>query len=279
MELEAPLILSLKENTVTADMLLQYQRAITEVLDRERRMDGVRVEEILTRSLALQNDVCIHLGLPEVCALCSQKSADTDQCPPSRHTGYMPMRCGHRLHTQCYLNMLTDIDITTLTSRCPVCDVHVLEESAIHYYRTRRDGRENTSVVGLWEQNDVFRTELKLLCKKRSKCIKLCTETYRPMIDIKKEYEQITDVSLQTIRMYKKEYMKKISAIETRRSMISKNSRYSKDLMAFCKKYSIWPGQLRTLARIQGTPRTVRGNMQIPWKYRRGISGMFYKKI
>jgi hypothetical protein len=264
------------------EMLKEYIRLAKEAIDRERSMDGNDVQALKERCLAFVNEIHAHLELPALCPLCPELYAMIDlngtPCPKLQAFGMMELRCGHRLHTQCYVNKLVKVDMTPMTSQCYMCDTSVLEEPALTYFRGLEQGNQNGSAVNLWETNPEFRTELKALCKERASCIKLTKNIYAEMLQYKKEFTEQISISVKTIVMFKKEYQKKMNAIKSRRSMIYYHARYSKRLNDFCKKYNIWSSRMRGLRHIRGGPR-LPANMQIPWRFRRSIQRMLRVKL
>lgn len=262
--------------------LQEYIRLAKLRINQERAMDGNDVQALKERSLALANEVHAYLGIPLLCPFCPEivniVDLDGNECPKPQTFGMMELRCGHQVHTQCFVNMLVRIDLTPLTSQCAICDASVLEPEALTFFRGLNGENQNGSAVHLWETNPEFRAELKALCKERVSCIKLSKDIYASMLQYQREFKEDVRISVKTIMMYKKEYQKKMNAIKSRRSMIYYHNRYTTRLNDFCKKYNVWSSRIRALRRIHGGPR-LPVNMQIPWKFRRSISKMLRVKV
>lgn len=264
-----------------------------EAIGIERAMDGDGVQALIERSLALVNEVHARLGRPELCVVCPELhrmemiTPDADEgpdpmtvrqgFPKSPSLGFMELRCGHRVHTQCYVNRLAQNDITSLRTRCGICDTTILEQSAIDYFRGTMHNARDVSVVKLWETNPTFRTELNELRKKRSKCVAFSKEVYSELKVYKEEFTRLTSISVETLRMYKKDFMKKMNAVKNRRAMVYQISSYSRKLREFCKRHKIWAGSLRQLRTVNGGPR-IPVSMQIPWKFRSPVRRMLRLK-
>ena len=246
----------------------KYQLLVREELDEEYRMDGNRVREIIEESLAFQQEIFSRMGLPPPCALCP--NLDDERHPlKSENNGCMELRCGHHVHTQCYLNMIMKDDILISTTRCHICDASIMDESAITFFRRRTDPVRG-SVVNLWRNNATFRTEFQELCKQRAACMKICKETHKEIRKIVREYRTAVDVSVKTILLYKKEYSKRIVQVKSRRSMLYQLSKYSKNLTSFTKRYDLWTSSFRALRGLPGVPRIV-DHMNIPFALRRSM--------
>jgi hypothetical protein len=276
-------------------ILNDFIRISYEAIGVERNMDGNGVQALIERSLTLVNQAQEHLGRPELCVLCPELHVNAERLihlhgdpydrnsryggPKSTSLGFMELRCGHRLHTQCYLNGLAHLHVTPLRSKCGICETSILEQSAIDYFRdTDPNPDGDVSVIRLWETNPEFRNGLKELRKERSKCVTMSRGIYSQMKVFKDEFVDLTQVSVNTIRMYKKEFQKKMNGIANRRSVVYYNSLYSRKLKEFCKKYKIWSSSLRQLRTMNGGPRMPRC-MGIPWKYRFPVGRMLRVRI
>lgn len=247
--------------------MAEYKTQAFNEINRERNRDGDNVVQLTERALNVFNEASAQIGVPPECILCP-RSDETTRYPPRTNHGYMELRCGHKVHSQCYLNMMMRYDIHAVVStRCYICDESVMEPQAITFFREMEQETRNASVVELWNTNPDFRTDLKALIKERSACVKLANVYGKEATEIIKEFKEVVNIPVQTVRLYRKTYTARIAAIQSRRKMIYYNSKYVKHLNEFCRKYKIWTSRFRPLRGMAGVPR-LPASMNLPWKYR-----------
>jgi len=236
-------------------------------INRERNRDGDNVVGMTERALALFNEASAQIGVPPECILCPRRE-ESARYPARTNHGYMELRCGHKVHSQCYLNMMMRYDIHAVVStRCYICDETVMEPQAITFFRDAEEDTRNASVVDLWTNNADFRRDLKALIKERSACVKLANVYGKEASQVIKEFKEVVNIPVQTVRLYRKTYTARIAAISSRRKMIYHNSKYIKHLNEFCRKYKTWTSRFRPLRGMAGVPRLPM-SMNLPWKYR-----------
>ena len=235
-------------------------------INRERNRDG-DVRGMTERALTLYNEACSRVDIPQVCIQCP-RDEEVTRYPPRSHQGYMELRCGHKVHTQCYLNTMMRYDIhAVISTRCYICDESAMEPQAITFFREAEDEDRRASVIDLWRNNPEFRTDLKALIKQRAGCIKLSNVYSKEAKGILSEFKEAIDIPVQTVKMFKKTYTARITAITSRRRMIYYNNKYIKNLNEFCRKYKTWTSRFRPLRGMEGVPR-IPVSMNLPWKYR-----------
>ena len=247
-------------------LMADYKAYASIEINRERNRDG-DVAHMVERALALFNEACTRVGIPHECSLCPSEE-DAARYPPRTHHGYMELRCGHKVHTQCYLNMMMRYDIHAVVStRCYICDQTAMEPQAITFFRDAEEEGRRASVVDLWTNNADFREEFKSLVKERAACIKRSIVYGKELKEVIREFKEVVNIPLQTVNLYRKTYTSRIAAIPSRRKMIYHNSKYIKKLNEFCRKYKTWTSRFRPLRGMAGVPR-LPISMNIPWKYR-----------
>jgi len=247
--------------------MAEYKTQAFNEINRERNRDGDNVVQLTERALNVFNEASAQIGVPPECILCP-RADEMARYPPRTNHGYMELRCGHKVHSQCYLNMMMRYDIHAVVStRCYICDESVMEPQAITFFREMEQETRNASVVELWNTNPDFRTDLKALIKERSACVKLANVYGKEATEIIKEFKEVVNIPVQTVRLYRKTYTARIAAIQSRRKMIYYNSKYVKHLNEFCRKYKTWTSRFRPLRGMAGVPR-LPASMNLPWKYR-----------
>lgn len=248
------------------EIMAEYKIQAFLEINRERNRDG-DVREMTERALDLYNQACSRVDIPQECIQCP-RDEEVTRYPPRTNHAYMELRCGHKVHTQCYLNMMMRYDIhAVISTRCYICDESVMEPQAITFFRDAEEEDRRTSVVDLWRNNPEFRSDLKALLKQRSACIKLSTVFAKEAKEIISEFKEVTHIPVQTVKLFKKTYTARITAITSRRRMIYYNNKYIKNLNEFCRKYKTWTSRFRPLRGMEGVPR-IPVTMNLPWKYR-----------
>jgi len=252
------------------DIMAEYKiQSFLEIV-RERNRDG-DVKDMTERALNLYNEACVRVGIPPECILCP-RDQEVNAYPPITHRGYMELQCGHKVHTQCYLNMMMRFDIhAVISTRCEICDKSVMEQHAITFFRELEQEDRTASVVDLWTNNPEFRKDLKSLIKERAACVKLSLAYGKEAREVVREFKEVVNIPLQTLRLYRKTYTTRLSSIPSRRKMLYYNNKYVKNLNEFCRKYKTWSSRFRPLRGMPGVPRIPR-TMNLPWKYRCALS-------
>jgi len=278
MELEEVLREYLQMETLpedTQDRLEAYQLRVRQMLEAEERLDGNRVQEISERFLALEGAVLARMGKPALCILCPRLDHIERYPQSSENKARMEFRCGHSVHSQCYINNLVQQELLAWATDCLICNTSILDEDAKRFHRVHDILTPRASAVDLWENTPSFRTDLKILCKQRSETLKLyksATKEIRTLLD---GYKSSINVSAQTISLYKKEYSKKITKLQARRQMLRSVTKYNKYLSDFTKKYNLWSSGLRVLIGRKGVPRLSR-NMTLPYRFRRSVQRLLH---
>jgi dsRNA-specific ribonuclease len=257
----------------TQERLEAYQLRMRQALDREERLDGNRVQEISEQFLALEGEILARMGKPALCILCPRLDHIERYPPASENKARMEFRCGHSVHSQCYINILIQQELLAWVTQCLICNTHILDDNAVHFHRANDLRIPRASAIDLWENNPSFRTDLKALCKQRSETLKTYKSVTKEIRTLLNGFKSSIDVSVQTISLYKKEYSKKLTKLQARRQMLRSVSKYNKYLSDFTKKYNIWSSGLRVLIGRQGVPRLSR-NMTVPYRFRRSVQGL-----
>jgi hypothetical protein len=251
--------------TIRATMAEFKAYALIEI-NRERNRDG-DVTAMVERALSLYNEACTRVGIPHECILCPSADQLT-RYPPRTNDGYIELRCGHKAHTQCYMNVMVGHDIgSVMDTRCYICDQTVMEPHAITFFHDLEQDNRMASVVDLWTNNPEFREDLRLIVKDRAACIKRSIAYGKEAKDLIKEFKEVVNIPLQTIKLYRQTYRSRLSSMPSRRKMIYHNSKYIKRLNEFCRKYKTWTSRFRPLRGMAGVPR-LPASLNIPWKYR-----------
>jgi hypothetical protein len=157
--------------------------------------------------------------------------------------------------------------------RCPDidCGEYLLPDNVREFYRDDTEVRRaDTNVVTLWNENEVFRNELKEIMKLRKK-FKSEIAGFRPLYrTIHTEFKEKILAYRESIKYEKREFRQRLMNLSERRRAVFAMSRYKRKLNDFVRKYQIWTTNLRALHGIRGAPRIpLRSNFGITWAERR----------
>ena len=246
-----------------------YQALVAAEISQYRFRDtGDAAQAIMENALALEELVYTRLGKRAPCSMCPRTQYDRASVPASEQTAYMHLRCGHKVHTHCFLHTSLRDDYIPSAINCPVCITPCVEEEAMAFFRRNANARR-TNVINLWETNPTFRTDLKKLMKLRRETMGLYRAYAKEVIPILREYKQTISVSVQAIAHYKKEYKTKLREIVLRRKMLYGVGKFNDEVSAFTKKYQTYLNNLRALRGVKGAPYIPANGLTVPWRYRR----------
>lgn len=247
------------------DQVTAYQLLVKERVE-QLRQDDEDILDVLDHSLTIETQVYQRMGKEPLCMLCPRLDKIALYPPQSEHTCHMQFRCGHSVHTQCFLNFSYHADVLANSLKCPHCSTSLMEDSAITFFRQMNTRRTQVQIVDLWNNNPAFRDSFRKICRERRIVSKAHTESARETRPIVREFKESIDIPVKTMLVIKKEYSAKIKALTSRRRFLSLGSRYMRNLSEFTKKYGIWSDQLEPLRGVKGVPRFPR-RMRLPYRY------------
>jgi len=247
------------------EQVTAYQLLVKQRVEQLRQADE-DILDVLDHSLAIETQVYRRMGKEPLCMLCPRLDKVTLYPPQSEHTCRMEFRCGHTVHTQCFLHFSYHADVMTTSLKCPHCTTSLIEDSAITFFRQMNRRTNGVQIVDLWNNNPAFRDSFRQLCRERRIVTKAHTESARETRPIVREFKEIIDIPVKTLLVHKKEFSAKIKALTSRRRFLALGTRYMRNLSEFTKKYGIWSDQFGPLHGVQGVPRFPR-RMRLPYRY------------
>lgn len=200
----------------------------------------------------------ILLMAQERCSLCPHE-ADLNPAPPLEdNPPFTHFRCGHRVHTQCFIVQLSiHLDWFGRVS-CPDCAQRVLNDGVLNYLRDYRDydagGRVNT-VANLWETNEVFREQVREAAKlerdaaKKRRVVKLQVDA------LKKEWKEKTDGYRTILKNMRDSYIRRFREIQGRREMALATGKARRMKTIIRQTYDLGYYELERINRIRGAPK------------------------
>lgn len=208
------------------------------------------------------------------CGLCTEQT-DVTQYPQTPLTANMPtitLRCGHEYHTHCYMYRTMVTGALPVYEICPnsECNQSIFPDTIREFYREEHHvRRENMNIVTLWNENDEFRTDLRVLLKQRN-IYRKNFSIFRPLrAGLRRRFANSVRAYKEGIIYEKREHIKLLSELPERKIAIRSMNKYRRQLDKFNRKYDIWTSRLRALRGIKGAPRIPLRGFNVSWADRR----------
>jgi len=158
---------------------------------------------------ALDNNRC------HICPLTEDNAPRT----PVEITPWMNLQCGHRIHTNCFLEKLYNDDISPIRFSCPICQEHALTNHMITWLQAN-DFQNATRAETLWKENAEFRQDIQNLSKLQRQKSAIIHQHKRECRNIKREWNETIHPSLEFIRLKRKEFRKRLQSLPSRTNAI-----------------------------------------------------------
>ena len=192
------------------------------------------------------------------CAYCPHQ-ADINPAPreTSENPPFTQFRCGHRVHTHCFLLHLHISDAWLGRITCPECDQRIMNDDAVQFIRHRREDNPDrpNSVQNLWKDNEVFREEVREAVKVQREANLEWKKFTKSVGDLKKEWIQKTSPYKTILKNMRAEFANRYKQIpgRVRASMlIAKAQRMKRRIR---DTYDLGYYELERLNRIKGAPK------------------------
>lgn len=205
-----------------------------------------------------------------LCSLCPRTDEQRARLPQQPELEGAPMsdlRCGHQVHTHCFINELSR---RRQHSVCAECQVTMMREEAITFYRNLYDPYDATAqqtLTTLWSNNEEFRKDVKEYKKLLGRSTKLHRIYTRDIKVIRNRFKENVLTSVAMINDQKRQATNEVNVLQSRK--ISKRAaglviRKSNQIKT---KWDISPWALRELNDIEGAPKIPRSMVYYRWHY------------
>jgi hypothetical protein len=192
---------------------------------------------------------------PHRCHICPLTQ---DMAPriPLENSPWMYLQCGHRIHTNCFLEKSYNDDLSTIRFSCPACQEHALtnhmvewiEANDIHFYRPLR-------LETLWNENAELREDIKNLSKLQRKHSLVIRNHKLESAQLKNEWKRAIHSSLEYIRLQKKEFKNRLVNLPYRKKAIRAINEITHLRASLIAKYpNLSWHNLSQISRIPGAP-------------------------
>lgn len=215
---------------------------------------------------------------PERCSHCPHPT-DRFQGPPLPPNPPLTMfSCGHAVHTQCILIHMYNSNRNILRMSCLTCNEPFISPEVQNHLQTFRDTAGDhirNDVKRLWENNEVFREEVREVAK-------LDKDVKKKRMVVKKEVELLIKGWKDNTIMYKtilknmrETYIRRFREIKGKREagLAIGKARRAKRLI--CDTYDIGFYELEGLNRIRGAPKI--GSTSRRWRRQYMNTGSLFR--
>jgi hypothetical protein len=196
---------------------------------------------------------------PNRCHICPL-TQDTAPRIPAENIPWMYLQCGHRIHTNCFLEKSYNDNISTLRFSCPICQEHALTNHMIQWIEAQENNNLRTvTIQNLWNDNKEFREDICSLSKVQRANSTLITNHMKECNELKKQWARDIHTSLEFIRMKRKEYIQRLKSLPSRKKAIQGINAIIRLRHRLINKYpTLTWYHFSILSRIPGAPKLKR---------------------
>jgi len=193
-----------------------------------------------------------------LCSLCPRTDLERGRLPEPPELDGAPMsnlRCGHEVHTHCLINQLY---LGRRHAACSECQVTIMREEAIEFYRDMYQNDAGQTVATLWANNEEFRNDIKEYKKLSGKLTQVKRVYTKELKVIKDRFKQNVITSIEVINDQKRQAIADLKALDSRKKFQRAGSAIGRKLIYFRRKWDISSWGLRQLNDIEGAPKITR---------------------
>lgn len=176
------------------------------------------------------------------CRFCPHPTDATPNPPqlPLADAPWTQFRCGCRIHTVCFAIYIS-VHEYHRGSTCPCCQQSILtpEQRTFLWEGRQRPETPDVRAKKLWEENEVFREELKEVAKEGRSLGPLHAAFVKDKEEIKREWKEAVGPSVCLIRHHKQIFSKRYQALESRKKYCFATARYKRKLYRFLQTYDL----------------------------------------
>ena len=163
-----------------------------------------------------QEEINIHR-----CHMCPI-TQDTAPRIALENSPWMYLHCGHRIHTNCFLEKSYTDDMAVIRFSCPVCQEHALTNHMVEWLQ------ENTvnhfhipaRLENLWNETAELREDIKSLANLQRKHSSIIQAHKKECAQLKNEWRRAIHSSVEYIRLKKKEFKNRLISMPNRKKAI-----------------------------------------------------------
>ena len=215
------------------------------------------------------------------CSLCTTIGAyDFTEYTEQEEVPMSKLRCGHEVHTHCFINHLF---MQKVDAECKECNMKFLTDDATTYYRqlheyqaeeqydlarVNNENNMNNRIANLWNDNEEFRTDIKAYRKLAGTANKFHKNFRKDLSEVHKKFKQNTLASVELIKEHQKITSTEYKSLDSLKSYRKIGNKLNNTSSALSEKWGATVWQLRrSLNNVEGAPKMGRSLLFYKWRY------------
>ena len=202
---------------------------------------------------------------PERCSHCPHPT-DRFQGPPlPPNPPFTTFSCGHTFHTQCILIHMYHSHLRLEHMTCLTCNEPFITPAVQNHLQTFRDtAPDRSNVKRLWENDEVFREQVRNAAKLGRDAMKKRTVVKKQIELLRKEWKDNTISYKTLLKNMRESYIRRLREIKGKREAATAHGKAHRAKRLICATYEIGFYELEELNRIRGAPKI--GSMSRRWR-------------
>jgi len=171
----------------------------------------------------------------------------------------MHLRCGHTIHTACFLHQAYLDNIQWFRVSCETCDTTLIGEEHIQLLQQiEYPRRDPTELVNLWNNNEAFREEVHNLVKDEKKVKPIMKQFKEEAAVLKREWKEAILTSKSYLREQKRIFIKRYTHLPSYRKLRNGLARINRLSRRILHTYDLRRWSLDDLTNVPGAPKIKR---------------------
>jgi len=201
------------------------------------------------------------------CSLCIEEAFHL--FTPPEKAAFMNLRCGHQIHTNCFLIHVYTRFQNVLTFDCPICEILPLDTPLVEWlFLNRRPVHTTHTDQDLWNTNEEFRNDIRALSKIQKESSKYLIEYKKETTTLKRDWKNTMYTTLEFVKDQRRIFKRRLFGLGVRKKAISSIRRITQERNRMLNKYpSLTWQSFRNLRNIPGAPKLKHYPRSLLWRY------------
>lgn len=215
-------------------------------------------------------------ALEERCALCPHPADRFHGIPLPPNPPLTMFPCGHAVHTQCMMLHIHFGNQYIPNASCFTCNQPLLTPEVQNHIRNNRDAagdRLLNDVPRLWENNEVFREQVREAAKLDRDAAKKRAIVKRQIEVLKREWKEKTAGYHAILKSMREGFLRKFKDIKGKREAAAATGKAQRAKRLIRDTYDLGFYELEALNRVRGAPKL--GTFTRRWRWRMNPNYVF----
>lgn len=212
----------------------------------------------------------------ERCALCPHPADRFQGAPLPPNPPLTMFSCGHAVHTQCMMIHMHFGNHYILNATCFTCNQPLLTPELQIHLRNNRDAaadRVQNEVPRLWENNELFREQVREAAKLERDAAKKRLTVKKQIEILRREWKENTAGYHTILKNLREGYLCRFRDIKGKREAATATGKAQRAKRLIRDTYDLGFYELEALNRVRGAPRF--GMFTRRWKWRMNPNYIF----